>query len=49
MFPSVYIEPGGVLLHVEDDRSLRPTEAGQGRRVGAQAQAGLRTRLRQAG
>ncbi len=42
------LEPGGVLLHVEDDGSLRAAEARKGRGIWAQAETGLRAGLRQA-
>lgn len=38
-------EPGGILLHVEDDRSLRAAEARQGRRGRVQAEAGVHSQL----
>lgn len=38
-------EPGGILLHVEDDGPLRATETRQGRRGRVQAQASLHSQL----
>lgn len=38
-------EPGGVLLHVEDDGPLRAAEARQSRRGRVQAKAGVHSQL----
>lgn len=38
-------ESGGVLLHVEDDGSLRATETGEGCGGGVQAEASVHSQL----